>query len=104
MFTSRKIKQLEAAGYDLALLAHTQPQGNMDTTLDSHLRFGGSCVACLHVFKYPKDQLPYFWLRKFMKYDYTVTSISLGRKINARCARRYKGQLRKRVRKRATLI
>ncbi|MBS0935695.1 ATPase [Lactiplantibacillus plantarum] len=78
MLTKRKIKQLQAAGYDLALLAHTQPQGNVDTTLDSHLRFGGSCVACLHVFKFPKDQLPYFWLRKFMKYDYTVTAISLG--------------------------
>ncbi|MCK3678108.1 ATPase, partial [Lactiplantibacillus plantarum] len=72
------VKQLQAAGYDLALLAHTQPQGNVDTTLDSHLVFGGSCVACLHVFKFPKERLAYFWLRKFMKYDFTVTSISLG--------------------------
>lgn len=78
MLTRRRVKQLQAAGYDLALLAHTQPQGNVDTILDSHLVFGGSCVACLHVFKFPKERLAYFWLRKFMKYDFTVTSISLG--------------------------
>ena len=37
MLTRRRVKQLQAAGYDLALLAHTQPQGNVDTTLDLSL-------------------------------------------------------------------
>lgn len=78
MFNKSKIKRLENEGYDLSLIAHTQPQGNVDTTLDSHMNFGGSYVACLHVFKFPTERLAYFWLSKFMKYDFTVTTVSLG--------------------------
>lgn len=71
--------QLAQAGYDLELLTKTQPQGNLKI-YDSYVQSGTGVATCLHVYRYPKDSLPYFWLIELARFNdgHTLTTISVG--------------------------
>lgn len=75
----RQEKQLTQAGYDLSLITETQPQGNLKF-YDSYVQSGTGVATCLHVYRYPKDSLPIFWLVELARFTdgHTLTTFSVG--------------------------
>ncbi|WP_413628341.1 DUF87 domain-containing protein (plasmid) [Fructilactobacillus vespulae] len=71
-------KRLENEGYDLKLIAHTQPQGNIDLSLDPFIRTGDGLFSCLHVYDFPTENMKYFWLMDIVNYEHTVCTLSIG--------------------------
>ncbi len=50
----REIQKLEKQDYDLAMIARTQPQGNIRIR-DRVIESGTGVEACLHVYRYPSS-------------------------------------------------
>ncbi|MCZ2119811.1 ATPase [Levilactobacillus brevis] len=73
----REIQKLEKQDYDLAMIARTQPQGNIRIR-DRVIESGTGVEACLHVYRYPSSGLKYFWLIELTQFNNTITTLSLG--------------------------
>lgn len=75
----RQEKKLRQAGYDFEFLTKTQPQGNLKF-YDSFVRSGTGVMTCLHVYRFPKNSLPYFWLIELSRFNdgHTLTTFSVG--------------------------
>ncbi|WP_304251277.1 conjugal transfer protein [Limosilactobacillus gastricus] len=56
----KRIAQLQNNGWDLPLVARTQPQGNLIEG-PQYLQEGDGYVACLRIYKYPSRGLQSFW-------------------------------------------
>ncbi|TPR16710.1 helicase HerA domain-containing protein [Apilactobacillus timberlakei] len=54
-------KQMVRAGYDLDLIARTQPAGNIKIH-PSYIQIGDTYVSFVDVYSFPKSDLPIFWL------------------------------------------
>lgn len=75
----RQEEKLRQAGYDFEFLTKTQPQGNLKF-YDSFGRSGTGVMTCLHVYRFPKNSLPYFWLIELSRFNdgHTLTTFSVG--------------------------
>ncbi|USS89995.1 ATP-binding protein [Fructilactobacillus cliffordii] len=71
-------QRLVNEGYDLKLIAHTQPQGNIDLSLDPFIKLGDGLVSCLHVYDFPTENMKYFWLMDIVDYEHTVCTLAIG--------------------------
>ena len=63
----RKVKKLKSKGYDLALLAETQPQGNITfKENDNYWKSGDGYHSSLFVTEWPSSGLTNFWGAELM--------------------------------------
>lgn len=69
--------RLEQAGFQLELIAKTQPQGNLKKH-SQYLQFGDGYVACLRVYRFPPHGLGMFWGIPLTNTDSTMTMLSIG--------------------------
>lgn len=76
-------KRLFNEGYDLKLIAHTQPQGNIDMSLDPYIQLGDGLVSCLHIYDFPTENMKYFWLMDIVNYEHTVCTLGIGNEDEA---------------------
>lgn len=70
------------AGYDLQLLKQIQPQGNLNFKPDRYYYGGDGYYTILHVYEYPTDSLPNFWLLDLMQISGTRAFLSVYREDN----------------------
>lgn len=75
--TKKDIRRLNEAGYDLNLIAKTQPQGNV-VPHERYLEYGDGYAAILTVYSYPSHDLADYWLRLLMSQDNTIGIVSIG--------------------------
>lgn len=73
----REIMRLEEQGYDLEMIAQTQPQGNVKRH-SQYLQFGDGYVACLRFYKYPPHGLSWFWGVPITSDENTMAVLSYG--------------------------
>jgi hypothetical protein len=70
-------KKLILNGYDLGMIARTQPQGNVKVH-SGYIEMGNCFVTFLNVYKFPKNQLPFFWLAPIVNQDGVIATLSIG--------------------------
>ena len=75
----RQEKFMRQNGYDMDFITQTQPQGNLKF-YDSYVRTGTGVMTCLHVYRFPKNGLNYFWLIELSRFNdgHTLTTFSIG--------------------------
>ena len=75
-------------GYDLDLLKAIQPQGNLNFNPDRYYYGGDGYYTILHVYEYPTDALPNFWLLDLMQINGTRAFLSVYREDNSKIKRK----------------
>lgn len=75
-------------GYDLDLLKAIQPQGNLNFKPDRYYYGGDGYYTILHVYEYPTDALPNFWLLDLMQINGTRAFLSVYREDNSKIKRK----------------
>lgn len=73
----KDIRRLNENGYDLGLIARTQPQGNV-IPHERYIEYGDGYAAILTLYSYPSHDLGDYWLRYLMSNDNTIGIVSLG--------------------------
>lgn len=73
----KKLHELEQEGWDMSLIAKTQPQGNVKFR-SNYMQMGDGYVACLRVYRYPSHGLPMFWGFSLVNNSSTMTFLDVG--------------------------
>ena len=73
----RDVTRLKQQGYDLNLIAKTQPQANIQFN-STYTRVGTGYMACLHVYRYPNKGLTDFWLNPLINSKNVISVVSIG--------------------------
>ncbi len=73
----KEILRLSQEGYDLPLIARTQPVGNLKN-FSRYLAEGDGYIACLRLYRYPSRGLTDFWGLPLVNNSNTMTVIDTG--------------------------
>lgn len=73
----KEILKLQQHGYDLPMIARTQPIGNVHA-FSRYLAEGDGYIACLRIYRYPAHGLTDFWGVPLVDTDHTMTVIDTG--------------------------
>ncbi len=64
-------------GYDLDLIANTQPQGGV-IPYDEYFKYGDGYAAMLTVYRYPTSGLGDYWLIRLLSQEHIIGFVSIG--------------------------
>lgn len=70
-------RQLVQKGYDLDLIARTQPQGGV-VPHDEYFQYGDGVAAMVTVYNYPASGLADYWLLGLLSQEYIIGFVSIG--------------------------
>ena len=76
-FSEYDRRNLIRNGYDLKFIADTQPAGNIKIH-SGYIEMGNAFVTFLDVYKYPKNNLGFFWLSSLVNQEKVIAFLSIG--------------------------